>query len=93
MSTENDTKTEAPRTASDLIQEAVRVVNWTPSEEHSEQARYDAAKALCSIYAYWTTVAMETLRRINPEAADRVATHIDGDLDWAVAIAQQQIDR
>jgi hypothetical protein len=72
----------SPRTAADLIQEAVRVVNWTPDAKHSEQARYDAARAMSSIYAYWTTVALETLRRIDPAAAERVATHIDDDLDW-----------
>lgn len=72
----------SPRTAADLIQEAARVANWEPDTKHSQQARYDAARALSSIYAYWTTVAMETLRRIDPAAAERVATHIDDDLDW-----------
>lgn len=75
----------SPRTAADLIQEAARVVNWTPGEEHSQQARYDAARALASVYAYWTAVAMETLRRLDPEAAERVVQHIDDDLDWADA--------
>lgn len=82
MSTENDTEPAAPRTAADLIQEAARVVNWTPDDKHPMQARYDAARAMASMYAYWTIVSLETLRRINPALAEAVTTHIDNDLDW-----------
>jgi hypothetical protein len=85
VSTENDTKTEPRRTVAALIKDAVRVVNWRPSDEAPQQARYDAAKALSSIYAYWTTVTMETLHRIDPAAAERVADHIDDDTDWQYA--------
>lgn len=74
-----------PRTAADLIQEAARVVNWRPDEKYSQQARYDAALALSSLYAYWTTVTLETLRRLDPAAAERVTSHIDDDLGWADA--------
>jgi hypothetical protein len=75
----------APRTAADLIQEAARVINWRPDEKYPLQARYDAARALASMYAYWTAVTLETLRRLDPAAAERVTTHIDDDLDWANA--------
>lgn len=82
MSTENETQTAAPRTAAALIQEAARVVNWRPDDKHPMQARYDAARAMASMYAYWTVVSLETLRRINPALAEAVTTHIDNDLDW-----------
>lgn len=82
MSTENETQTGAPRTAGALIQEAARVVNWRPDEKYSLQARYDAARAMASMYAYWTIVSLETLRRVNPDLAEAVTTHIDDDLDW-----------
>lgn len=89
MSNENETKAEpieySPRTAADLIQEAVRVVNWEPDEKHSQQARYDAARALSSVFAYWTAVTLETLRRIDPAAAERVVSHIDDELGWELA--------
>lgn len=89
MGNENDEPNSAevfrPRTAADLIQEAARVVNWRPDEKHPQQARYDAALALSSLYAYWTTVALETLRRLDPAAAERVTSHIDDDLGWADA--------
>lgn len=82
MSIENETQTGAPRTAGALIQEAARVVNWRPDEKYSLQARYDAARAMASMYAYWTIVSLETLRRVNPDLAEAVTTHIDDDLDW-----------
>lgn len=85
MSTENEPQTEAPRTAAALIQEAARVVAWTPDTKHPLQARYDAARAMASMYAYWTVVSLETLRRTNPALAEAVTTHIDNDLDWADA--------
>lgn len=76
----------SPRTAADLIQEAARVVNWTPdTDKHSQQACYDAARSMASMFAYWTAVAMETLRRRDPELAERVTQHIDDDLDWQTA--------
>jgi len=80
MSTENDAET-APRTASDFIQEAARYVNWKPDPKHSQQARHDAHRALMAIHAYTAAVALETLRRIEPDAAERVAKHLDRD-DW-----------
>lgn len=80
MSTENRAETEL-RTAADFIQEAARYVNWKPSEKHSEQARYDALRALSSIHAYMAAVSLETLRRIDPAAAERVAEHLGRD-DW-----------
>jgi hypothetical protein len=82
MSTENEPQTGAPRTAEALIQEAARVVNWRPDQKHPLQARYDAARAMASMYAYWTIVSLETLRRVNPALAEAVTTHIDDDLDW-----------
>lgn len=85
MSNENETQTGAPRTAAALIQEAARVVNWRPDEKHPMQARYDAARAMASMYAYWTIVSLETLRRVDPALAEDVTTHIDNDLDWANA--------
>jgi hypothetical protein len=73
----------APRTAADIVQETAWRVNWTPNEKHSEQARYDCLRALMHVYAFSTAVAMETLRRIDPEAAERVASYVFGDdLDW-----------
>lgn len=85
MSNGNETQTGAPRTAAALIQEAARVVNWRPDEKHPMQARYDAARAMASMYAYWTIVSLETLRRVDPALAEDVTTHIDNDLDWANA--------
>jgi hypothetical protein len=70
-----------PRTAVELIQEATRYVNWMPNEKHTQQARYDALSALMHIYAYSAAVALGTLQRIDPEAAERVARHIGRD-DW-----------
>lgn len=85
MSNENETQNEVVGTAANLIQEAARVVNWTPDEKHSQQARYDAHRAMMGMFAYWTAVAMETLRRLDPAIAEAVATHIDNDLDWPTA--------
>jgi len=70
-----------PRTAADFIREAARYVNWKPDDKHSQQARYDALRALNGIHAYSTAVALETLRRIDPAAAERVAQHLARD-DW-----------
>jgi hypothetical protein len=70
-------------TAAGVIQEAARYVNWNPDEKHSEQARYDAFRALMRIHAYSTAVSLETLQRIDPGAADRVAEHLSHD-DWDV---------
>lgn len=75
MSTENEAKNEVARTAADFIEEAAKYVNWKPGEEHSEEARYAALRALNSIHAYMATVSLETLRRIDPAAAERVAAH------------------
>jgi hypothetical protein len=80
MSTENRAETEL-RTAADFIQEAARYVNWKPDEKHPIQARYDALRALNGIHAYSTAVTLETLRRIDPAAAERVAAHLARD-DW-----------
>jgi len=80
MSSENRPETEL-RTAADFIQEAARYVNWKPDQKHSEQARYDALRALSSIHAYMAAVALETLRRVAPDAAERVAAHL-GRGDW-----------
>lgn len=72
---------ETLRTAAELLAEATRYVNFKPDEKHSQQARYDALQALTSTYAYCTVVALETLRRIDPAAAERVAEHCGLD-DW-----------
>lgn len=81
MSNQPDDGPTELRTAADFIQEAARYVNWKPDQKHSEQARYDALRALNSIHAYSTTIALETLRRIDPDAAERVAKHLGRD-DW-----------
>lgn len=65
--------------AAAVIGDAAWRVNWNVSKEHSEQAQHDALQALVHCYAYTTAVAMETLRRIDPAAAERVAAHFDDD--------------
>lgn len=72
---------ETLRTAAELLAEATRYVNFRPDQKHPEQARYDALQSLTNVYAYCTVVALETLRRIDPEAAERVAEHCGLD-DW-----------
>lgn len=82
MSNGHDDGLAAPRTAADFIQEAARYVGWKPDEKHPIQARYDALRALNGIHAYSTAVVtLETLRRIDPDAAERVAAHLGRD-DW-----------
>jgi hypothetical protein len=71
-------------TAAGVIQEAARYVNWNPDEKHSPQARYDAFRALMRIHAYSTAVTLETLRRIDPAAAERIAEHLNRD-DYELA--------
>lgn len=73
------------RTAHDMVQEAARIVNWEPPKDCPPLAAHDAARSLASVYAYWTAVSLEALRRINPDVAERLANHIDGDMDWGIA--------
>lgn len=81
MSTQTDEMLHPIETALGVIQEATKYVNWKPDQDHSEQARYDALSALNSFHAYIAAVSLETLRRIDPAAADRIAQHLDSD-DW-----------
>lgn len=71
-------------TIDEMIEEACKYVNWNPSDKHSLKARYDALRALTRLHAYSTAVALETLRRIEPSAAERVAAHLDRD-DYELA--------
>ena len=77
---------EKPQAAANIIQETAWRVNWKPDEKHSQQARYDALRTLMHVYAFYATVSLETLRRVDPEAAERVARYLgNDDLDWDVA--------
>lgn len=84
MSNENQAEFDEMRTAADVIGEAAWRVNWKPDEKHPMQARYDALRALMSVQSYSAAIAMETLRRIDPAAADRVAVHLGRDLGWDI---------
>lgn len=64
-----------------VIGDAAWRVNWTVSKTHPQQAQHDALQALVGVYGYATAVAMETLRRIDPAAAERVAAHLNEDDD------------
>lgn len=67
--------------AAAVIGDAAWRVNWTVGEEHAPEAQRLALQALVTCYAYTTAVAMETLRRVDPDAAERVAAHFDSDPD------------
>lgn len=67
--------------AAAVIGDAAWRVNWTVGKDHPAQAQHDALQALVGVYAYFAAVAMETLRRIDPDAAERVAEHLNDDED------------
>lgn len=84
----------------DILGEAARDVYWSPDDAQPLRARFEACQALMHTHAYAVVVALEALRRTDPETAERVATHLadpDPDIDyerqqawgWRNALADQ----